>query len=345
MSGVKEVMRSTRLRPRASSDRQPPSRVISLARTYRVWLILVLLGLVATAASKGVFARGSNLVDILFLAAPVGIAALGETMVIITAGIDLSTAAVWALASMVGGTLAVHGANVGVAVVAALAVGLAAGLVNGVLVGYLRIPPLITTLGMLGIAEGTAETFSNNQSILSLPTAYTQLGGSSLGPIPLMVLIWVVIAIGMAFLMGRTTVGKSVYALGGSPSAARYSGLRVKGTLVTIYAIAGVLSALAGVLSSAYINIATPTSDTTTLFDVIAAAVVGGANLFGGEGNVINSLAGVLVIVVIQNLLNILGVSPLLQQGVLGAVIFVAVLVNVLAGGTRGQVRIRHKGV
>lgn len=331
--------------PQARPGPSALRRAGSLARTYRVWLVLILLGIAASIASGGIFARGSNLVDILFLAAPVGIAALGETMVIITAGIDLSTSAIWALAAIVCGTLAENGVNVGICVLAALAAGLVGGLINGALISYLRIPPLIATLGMLGVAEGVARLYTNNQSILQLPDQLRKLGTSTLGPVPLTALIWVVLTLACAFWMHRTVSGKAVYALGGNPVAARYSGLRVSGVLIVTYAIAGVLSALAGVLNSAYVNIAAPNADSTTLFDIIAAAVVGGANLFGGEGNVANSFAGVLVIMVIENLLNILGVNPLVEQGVLGAVIFVAVLINVLSGRTRGQIRIRQKGV
>lgn len=320
-------------------------RVGAFVRGYRAWLVLILLGIVATIASGGIFARGSNLVNILFLAAPVGVAALGQTMVIITAGIDLSTSAIWALAAIVCGTLAGNGVNIGIAVAAAVGVGLVGGLINGGLISYLNIPPLIATLGMLGVAEGIARLYTNNQAILELPDQLRKLGTATLGPVPLTALIWVVLTLACAFRMHRTVAGKGAYALGGNPTAARYSGLRVDGILVSTYSIAGVLSALAGVLNSAYFNIAVPNASSTTLFVIIAAAVVGGANLFGGEGNVANSFAGVLVIVVIENLLNILGVNPLVEQGVPGVVIFLAVLINVLSAGTRGQILICQKGI
>lgn len=182
-------------------------------------------------------------------------------------------------------------------------------------------------------------------AVLSMPDAYQALGSAYFGPIPLPVLIWITVLLIMQFVMRRTTLGKSIYAVGGNEQTARYSGLRVERTLFAVYAIAGLLAALAGVLQSAYLNIAVPNGDLNTLFDVIAGAVVGGTSLFGGEGRLLDTMAGVLVIVVIQNLLNILGISPLVKQAVLGAVIVIAVYLNVGFGGARADERINQKGV
>jgi ribose/xylose/arabinose/galactoside ABC-type transport system permease subunit len=330
--------------PHDVSQRGRPSYRAVLAR-YRIWGILLLLMLLATAASGGVFIRPSNVINILFIAAPISIAALGETMVILTAGIDVSVASVWILAAVVGGSLVTAGTPLPLTVAAALAVGLLCGAVNGVLVSVVQLPPLIATLAMLAMAEGAARIYTNNQPVLSMSDAYTALGSAYVGPIPLPVLIWAAVLLALQFVMTRTVLGKEIYAVGGNRETARYSGLRVGRTLFVVYAVAGLLASLGGVLQSAYLNTAVPNGDLNTLFDVIAGAVVGGTSLFGGEGRLLNTMGGVLVIVVIQNLLNILGVSPLVEQAVLGAVIVSAVYLNVGLGGARGGQRVFHKGV
>lgn len=333
------------LRPTGGA-RAPVAAVAQLVRSSGagIWIALLVLGGVATLTSHGVFLHGSNLINILVIAAPIGIAALGQTLVILTAGIDLSVASTWILAGVVGGSLVTSGSNVGIAVAVALAAGVVVGIANGSIVAVLRIPPLITTLGMLAIVEAIARIYRGNQPILSLPNSYTVLAQAKLGPFPLPVIVWLTVLLAIAFVMSRTTLGRAVYAVGGNPEAARFSGLPVIRTLVIVYAISGALAALGGMLSSAYLNLAVPNADLTTLFDIVAGAVIGGTSLFGGEGRALNTVAGVLVIVMTTNLMNILGISPLLEQGVLGAVIVIAVALNAALGSRAGD-RPRQRGV
>jgi ribose transport system permease protein len=313
-------------------------------RQYRIWLILLLLMVIATAASSGNFIHLSNLINDLFIAAPLGIAAIGETLVILTGGIDLSVASVWILAAVVAGTAANQGTPPLVALLIALLVGALAGAINGLVVIFLKVSPLIVTLGMLVMAEGVARIYTSNNPILSLPAAFQAFGTTSFGLLPGQVLVWIVLVILMGVVIWRTILGKTIYAVGGNPMAFRYFGLPVDACLFTVYCLSGAFAALAGTLQSAYLNIAVPNADLTTLFDVIAGVVIGGASLFGGEGNLVNTMAGVLVVVVIENVLRILDVSPLIFQAVVGLIIVGAVFLNV---GLRGKTsdRVHQKGI
>ena len=246
--------------------------------TYRIWPVLILLLAGAALASGGIFLRPSNLVAMLFVAAPTTIAALGQTLVIMTAGIDLSVAA---------------------------------------------------ALGTLSICEGIARVYTGSSPILSVPPDYKALGGSYFGPVPLPTLILLTVVLLLIFIMHRMAIGKQVYAVGGNPVAARYASLPVTAVLIFVYAASGALAALAGLIQSAYVQEALTTVDFDTLFATIGGVVVGGTALTGGSGRLINTVGGVLVIVVVENTMNMLSVSPLLSEGVLGTIVLVAVYLNV----------------
>lgn len=305
---------------------------------------MLLLMVIATVASSGNFIHLSNLINDLFIAAPLGIAGIGETLVILTGGIDLSVASVWILASVVAGTAANQGMSPLVALLLALLIGALAGAINGLVVVFLKVSPLIVTLGMLVTAEGAARIYTNNNPILNLPSDFQSFGTLSVGPVPGQVIVWVALVILMGVIIARSVLGKTIYAVGGNPTASRYFGLPVAASLVTVYCLSGVFAALAGTLQSAYLNIALPNADLTTLFDVIAGVVIGGASLFGGEGKLVNTMGGVLVVVVIENTLRIVGVSQLIFQAVVGLIIVGAVYLNVgLRGKTRD--RVHQKGI
>jgi ribose transport system permease protein len=322
-----------------------PEVLVGLWKNYRIWFVLVLLMVIATLISGGIFIRGSNLINILFTATPIAIAAIGQTFVILTGGIDLSVAAVWVVASVTGASLAVSGQSVAVCIIVAVAIGVIMGLVNGLIIAYLRIPAMIATLGMLSVGEGLARIYRGNQPILSMPTAYNSLGSAYFGPVPFPILVLLVILLAAIFFSSRTVVGKEIYAVGGNMAAAEYSGLRVRFALCVCYALSGALAAIAGILQSTYINLAVPNVNSSTQFSVIAAVVVGGTKMIGGEGTVINTIAGVLVILTIENVMNILGISPLAEEGVLGLVTLIAVYLNVGLRGSAGREKTLQKGV
>jgi ribose/xylose/arabinose/galactoside ABC-type transport system permease subunit len=322
-----------------------PRKAANWVREYSIWIILVALFILATAISSGAFIRPSNLINVLFMGAPIGICAIGEVFVILTAGIDLSVASTWILAGVVGASLSKAGFSPIIALLIALLTSLVVGAVNGWIIAYLDVSPLIATLGTLTAIEGLTRILTGNMPVMSLPNGYRFVGSWNIGPVSIQTVLWIVLIIAAVWLMKKTVLGRTIFAIGGNPVAAKYSGLSVGKGLFAVYCMSGLLAGLAGILNSAYLNIATPNVDMNTLFDVIAGCVVGGVSLFGGKGNIINTVAGVLVIVAIENLLSILGVSPLIFQGVIGVVIVLAVLLNISFDNSNGSERLRTKGV
>jgi ribose transport system permease protein len=313
----------------SSQDQTPRSHRLRSLYAFRIWLVLFALMILGAIVSQGVSARPSNVMAVLINSAPTAVAALGQTLVILTAGIDLSAAGVWVFSAVVGASLASGGVGLGFAMSASLAIGLGFGLMSGLLIAVLGVPPLVTTLGALSMSEGLARVYTGNVPILTLPASFIALGGWYFGPIPISILILVTALLTLIFVTDRTIIGASIRAVGFNPLAAKYAGLHVTATLIFVYAVAGVLAALAGTLQAAYLQEALPNIDMNTLFAIIGGVVVGGTALTGGHGHVINSIGGVLVIMIVQNLMNILGLSPLLEEGVLGAIVIFAVYLNI----------------
>jgi ribose transport system permease protein len=318
-----------------AQDTTPRNNRLGFLYAFRIWLVLFVLMILGAIVSGGVSARPSNVMAVLINSAPTAVATLGQTLVILTAGIDLSAAGVWVFSAVVGASLASGGVGLGLAVSASLAIGLGFGLMNGLLIAVLGVPPLVTTLGTLSMSEGLARVYTGNVPVLTLPASFIALGGWYFGPVPLSVLILLTALLTIIFVTDRTIIGTSIRAVGFNPIAAKYAGLRVTATLIFVYAVAGVLAALAGILQAAYLQEALPNVDMNTLFAIIGGVVVGGTALTGGHGHIVNSLGGVLVIMIVQNLMNILGISPLLEEGVLGAIVICAVYLNI---GFDGQV-------
>ena len=304
------------------------ARLTSALSTYRIWPVLILLLAGAALASGGIFLRPSNLVAILFVAAPTTIAALGQTLVIMTAGIDLSVAAIWVLSAVIAAQLANEGWSLAVSVLSALCVGLAGGLANGCLVAVLRVPPLITTLGTLSICEGVARVLYRQFADSSVPPDYKALGGSYFGPVPLPTLILFAVVLLLVFIMHRMAIGKQVYAVGGNPVAplrglASYGGLdfRLRGQRHARRPRWPYPKRLRA-RGPDQCRLRHPVRD-----DRRGCRWRHGADWGERPGN--NTVGGVLVIVVVQNTMNVLGVSPLLSEGVLGTIVLVAVYLNV----------------
>ncbi len=268
----------------------------------------------------------SNIVNVLRQSTINGIIAVGMTYVILTAGIDLSVGAVLALSTVVTADLLQKGVPVPVAVIAGLGLGAGLGVISGLVITKGRVPPFVATLGMMTVARGLALTYSQGRPITGLPDSFRFIGTGSLGPIPMPILI-----AGLTFILGyillmRTKVGEYIYALGNNPVAARYAGIATHRYITFVYAVAGLLSALAGMILTARLNSAQPTAALGYEFDAIAAVVVGGTSFAGGEGGLGGTLLGVLVIAVLNNGLNLLNVSSFWQPVVTGVVIALALL-------------------
>ncbi|MFC9291920.1 substrate-binding domain-containing protein, partial [Streptomyces sp. NPDC057052] len=300
-------------------------------------LTALIVLVIAMSALSGDFLTTDNLLNVGVQAAVTAILAFGVTFVIVSAGIDLSVGSVAALsATVLAWSATSHGVPVVLAVVLAVATGIAAGLVNGFLIAYGKLPPFIATLAMLSVARGLSLVISEGSPI-AFPDSVSHLGDTLGGWLPVPVLVMVVMGLIAAFVLGRTYIGRSMYAIGGNEEAARLSGLRVKRQKLAIYALSGVFAAAAGIVLASRLSSAQPQAADGYELDAIAAVVIGGASLAGGTGKASGTLIGALILAVLRNGLNLLSVSAFWQQVVIGVVIALAVLLDTVrrkAGAT-----------
>ncbi|GEC09831.1 transporter [Streptomyces spinoverrucosus] len=300
-------------------------------------LTALIVLVVALSALSGDFLTADNLLNIGVQAAVTAILAFGVTFVIVSAGIDLSVGSVAALSATVLAWSATNeGVPVVVSVVLAVATGIACGLVNGFLISYGKLPPFIATLAMLSVARGLSLVVSQGSPI-AFPDSVSHLGDTLGGWLPVPVLVMVVMGLITAFVLGRTYIGRSMYAIGGNEEAARLSGLRVKRQKLAIYALSGLFAAAAGIVLASRLSSAQPQAAQGYELDAIAAVVIGGASLAGGTGKASGTLIGALILAVLRNGLNLLSVSAFWQQVVIGVVIALAVLLDTVrrkAGAT-----------
>jgi ribose transport system permease protein len=274
------------------------------------------------------FLTVSNLLNVLEQTTLNAVVAVGMTFVIISGGIDLSVGSVLAVAGIVLALALEAGVPAPAAIAAALATGSCCGIANGLLVSVTRLPPFIATLGMMSVARGAALMLAEGRPISGFPEAFRGIATARLLGIPAPVLITIVIYAVAHFVLTRTVFGRTAYAIGGNEEAARLSGVDVRFHKTAVYAVAGLTSAAAAVVLTARLNSAQPTAGTMYELDAIAATVIGGSSLLGGEGTLPGTLIGALIMGVLRNGLNLLNVSSFLQQVVIGVVIIGAVTVD-----------------
>ena len=270
-----------------------------------------------------------NLVNVALSIAITGILAVGMTMVILTGGIDLSVGSVVALAGVAAATLASGGeSGVALGVAAALGIGLAVGLFNGLVIAHFRVPPFVTTLAMLTICRGLAFVITGGRSIGNLPESFNYVGRERVLGLPLPVILMALVFAAGWFLLRRTIIGRYIYAVGGNPRAAFYAGVNTKRVTALTYVLNGLLVGLAGYVLASRLGAGVPNSGIQYELDVIAAVVVGGTSLTGGQGSVIGTFWGAVFIGVLNNGLNLAGVDPYMQKIALGVVLLLAVLAD-----------------
>ena len=274
------------------------------------------------------FLTVSNLLNVLEQTALNAVVAVGMTFVIISGGIDLSVGSVLALAGICLALALEAGVPAPAAIGLALVVGTGCGLVNGLLITRGRLPPFIATLGMMSVARGVALMLAEGRPISGFSEGFRAIATERILAIPGPVLITIVIYAVAHFVLTRTVFGRTTYAIGGNEEAARLSGVQVLFHKTAVYGVAGLTSAAAAVVLTARLNSAQPTAGTMYELDAIAATVIGGSSLLGGEGTVAGTLIGALIMGVLRNGLNLLNVSSFLQQVVIGVVIIGAVLVD-----------------
>lgn len=276
------------------------------------------------------FLTVSNLLNIAQQTSINAIVAVGMTFVIISGGIDLSVGSIVALAGVALGAMLQTGYPLPVALAASLAAGTACGMLNGALVSVGGLPPFIATLGMMSAARGTALVFTEGRPISGFDDGFRVLATGSIGFVPAPVVVMIVVYVVAHIVLTRTTFGRYTYAIGGNEEATRLSGVAVRFHKTMIYGTSGLISAVAAIVLTARLNSAQPIAGMMYELDAIAATVIGGTSLMGGQGTLAGTLVGALIMGVLRNGLNLLGVSSFLQQIVIGVVIVSAVLVDTM---------------
>jgi ribose/xylose/arabinose/galactoside ABC-type transport system permease subunit len=301
---------------------------------YESLAVLILLCVVMTLLSP-YFLSLNNFLNILLATSVIGILAIGATFVISSAAIDLSVGSLLAVSAVVAG-LVVKNAGLPwpLGILAALATGGFLGLINGVLVTQGRIPAFIVTLGMLGIARGTAYILTEGRALYGLPEPLVFLGQGRILGVPMPVIIFLALALIMHLVLQHTRFGRYTLIVGDNETAARVTGLRVERHRVHVFVLSGALAGLAGLVLMGRLNAADPSEGLLYELTAITAAIIGGTNLFGGRGTIVGTVIGALIMGVIQNGLNLLAVQSFYQQVAIGAVLIVAVWLDRLRAGT-----------
>ena len=292
-------------------------------------IVLALLGIAMSILSP-FFLSLSNFLNILLATSTIGVLAIAATLVLCSAGLDLSLGSVMGVSGVAGAAMVVQaGLPWPFAIVGCLAAGALAGYLNGQLITRARIPAFIVTLGMLGIARGTALIIApNGGAIYGLPDPVVFLGQGRPFGIPTPVILLVLTALAAHYLLAYSRFGRHTLAMGDSEGAARATGINVERLRRTLYTLSGLLAGLAGLIFMARVNAGDPTAGITYELTAITAAIIGGTSLFGGKGSILGTMIGALIMGVLQNGLNLLAVQSYYQQIAIGAVLILAVYID-----------------
>ncbi len=299
--------------------------ILYLLRRFAPFMsLIVMAGILAIASPY--FLTVDNLFAIGLQMAVIAIMAIGQMLVIISAGIDLSVGSILALAGVGATMLLAAGMPIWLAVILGLLIGAACGALSGALIAWGHIPPFIATLGMMGIARGAALLITGGVAVFGIPEAFGVFGsGRVLDVIPVPVIFVVILAVIFHVILTRTVFGRHIFAIGANAEAARLSGVGVGFKLFALYVINGVLCGIAGIVMASRLNTGQPTAATGYELDVIAACVIGGASLSGGEGTIMGAIIGALIIGTLRNGCNLLDISAFWQQIAIGTIIIIAV--------------------
>lgn len=291
---------------------------------------LVILCAILTIASSD-FLTLPNVMNILRQSAINCLISVGMLLALLTAGIDLSVGSVLALSMCVMGIASKAGINPFICILICIATGLLLGLLNGLMLTKLKLPhPFISTLGMQNIARGLALIITAASPISNFPKAIQYLGGASIGPVPVSIILVIIVFVIFSIFLNRTATGKHIYAVGGNLEAAKLSGINIDKTLILVYTLSGCMAALGGLVLTGRVNAVFPLAGLGYDTDAIAACIIGGASFSGGSGTVWGTMIGAMIMAVLRNGLNLLGVSSDMQTVVIGFVIIFSVYIDVL---------------
>lgn len=293
-------------------------------------LIALMLLCALLAFLSPVFFTSNNLLGVARAFSLTAIAAIGQTMVIITGGIDLSAGSIIGLSSLSTGMLLASGWPSVPAILAGLAVGTAFGACNGLLITRLGLPPFIATLGTLSIGRGLIYVITQGYPVTApRDELLLQIGQGYIGQIPMPVITMIVVTIVASLFLSRTTLGRYIYAVGGNEEAARLAGINVNRVKMFVYTMSGFLASISGIILLSRLVSAQPTAGLGQELPVIAASIIGGTSLIGGEGTALGALLGAAIVGVMENGIVLLGINTYAQQVVTGAVILLAVGVDI----------------
>jgi len=284
---------------------------------------LIALFVILSIASP-YFLTATNLSSVVRQTAVINIMALGMTLVIVSGGIDLSVGSILAFAGVMGTLTMVSNGSVILGIAAGVLFGTLWGFANGFMITSLKIPPFIVTLGTLGIVRGLTLVVTNGLPVVGLPKEHSYLGEGTVGPVPFVLVVLIVCAV----IMHSTKLGRYTYAIGSNEEAAIYAGIPVARYKIAIYAIAGMLTGLAAMIETSRLMTGQPTAGVSYELQVIAAVVIGGGSLTGGEGTVIGTLIGAFIMGLLSNGSDLLGVNPYWQQAIIGSIIIMAVALD-----------------
>lgn len=299
-------------------------------KNYGIFVVFIVLVIILMILSPNAFAKPRNLINVVKQASINGVLACGMMFVIIAGGIDLSAGSVVALSGVVAAYLAqMQGLPIFVPILGALGTGALIGLVNGFGAAYAELPPFIITLATMSIVRGVALILSGGSPVFGLQEQFEGIAGISIANvIPILVLYFLLIAVFSGFILNKTVFGRHVYAIGGNSITAKVSGINVKSMLLRVYIICGLFSGIAGLLIASRTMQGSPTVGVGYEMDAIAAVVIGGVSMSGGSGKWYGTIIGALLLALISNGLDILGVSSNFQQIIKGIIIAVAVYLD-----------------
>ncbi|RAO98647.1 ABC transporter [Petrotoga sp. 9PW.55.5.1] len=323
MKGQKELINSSK------------KKISFIWNTQTVILLVLIAMWVFLAIATENFFTLPNIQNILRQVTIQGVNAVGVTLVIITAGIDLSIGSVVALVNILFATLLVGGSSIWISILLVLALATGLGFVNGFFVHQFRVPPFIATLAMMSIARGAALLISGGRNVFGLPRSIANFSSGTFLGIPNLFWFLILVIVFMEILLRRTTFGRYVYAVGSNPEAARLSGVNIRWVIIGVYMIAGFLWGLSGILETSRIWMGVPSTGTGYELDAIAAAVLGGASLMGAQGSAIGAFLGAMVMTTIYNGSVLLNINPFWQRIIVGIILIITVSID--------QVRTRKK--
>ncbi|XCP85215.1 ABC transporter permease [Roseburia hominis] len=303
---------------------------------FYVVMSLILMIIVSTCLSPSFLTIG-NFITILRQASILLMLSLGLTAVVLTGNIDLSVGSCAALTGCVCAQLLVSEVSMPLAMILSMSIGVIIGIINGLLVGVLRLPSFVATYGMNMVASGIAMIVMNGGVIYGLPSHFTYIGIGYIGPIPLPIIISGVMVLIMYVLLQKTTFGRNIYMIGFNMDAANYSAINCLGTLLASYILCGATGSLGGIMMTARLNAADAGMSETYGLQIVAAVVMGGTSLLGGQGGVIGTIIGAIILTIIVNIMNIVGVNSNWQNFAVGVVIILMVWIDIVTRTRRSK--------